>query len=428
MSAIRDREIYDRKKRLAFANVTFLLAALTVWPLAARAAPHEVFYEVNCRAISAAGDLKGAEARLPAIRKLGATVVWLMPIYPVGKVRSAGGLGSPYSVADYDRVNPELGDVADLQRYVKRAHRLGLKVILDWVPNHTSWDNPWLTQHKEWYRQDAAGNVIIPPGTNWRDVAQLDHKNAEMRAAMTRSMEFWIEKANVDGFRCDAADFVPREFWQPLVADLRAHSRKKLLLLAEGSRRDHYESGFDYVYAWGFCTALKNVIGGGKPASLLREALAKEGGRPMMHYATNHDEYVNASPLTLYGGEEGAYAAFALAVLYGGNPLVYDGEEIAWPKKIPFFNRSTLDWDTGQAALRQFTALLGLVHKHEALQRGELSEFGNDDVIAFTRSLGKERFTILVNLRKTPTSIRLPNGSQDAVALGPYEVRITPAR
>ena len=150
--------------------LTFLLAVFTSRPISAHAAGNEVFYEVNCRAISASGDLKGAEARLPAVRKLGATVVWLMPIYPVGKVRSAGGMGSPYSVADYDRVNPELGEMADLQGYVKRAHRLGLKVILDWVPNHTSWDNPWLAQHKEWYRQDAAGNVIIPPGTNWRDV------------------------------------------------------------------------------------------------------------------------------------------------------------------------------------------------------------------------------------------------------------------
>ena len=419
----------DRKrpsKRWNLAALWFVAAALTLWPLVTHAAPPVVFYEVNLRAISASGDLKGAAARLPAIRKLGATVVWLMPIYPVGQVRSAGGLGSPYSVADYTRLSPEFGSLADLQRFVKRAHDLGLTVILDWVANHTAWDNPWLTQHKEWYRQDAAGNVIIPPGTGWQDVAQLDHKNAAMREEMTRSMEFWLDKAEVDGFRCDAADFIPHDFWQPLIVALRSHTSKKLLLLAEGTRTDHYASGFDYVYAWDFCTALKEVIGGGKPASRLREALAKEGGRPAMHYATNHDEYVAASPVSVYGGAEGAYAAFALAVLYGGNPLVYDGEEIAWPKTIPMFTRSTLDWHTGQATTRQFTALLRLVSAHQALQRGEMSEFGNDDVIAFTRRLGGGAFTVLVNLRKTPTNFRLPYGNQDSIALGPYEVRITP--
>ena len=305
MSANRTKEIRRPNRRWACAAFRVLMAALFLWPLASRADAPVVFYEVNFRAISASGDLNGAEARLPAIRKLGATVVWLMPIYPVGQVRSAGGMGSPYSVADYTRVNPALGSLADLQHFVKRAHSLGLSVILDWVPNHTAWDHPWLTQHKEWYRQDSAGNVIIPPGTVWQDVAQLDHKNAEMRGEMTRCLELWLDNADVDGFRCDAADFISRDFWQPLIASLRAHSTKKLLLLAEGARPDHYQSGFDYVYAWDFCTALKEVIGGGKPASRLREALRKEGGRPMMHYATNHDESVAASPVSVYGSSEG---------------------------------------------------------------------------------------------------------------------------
>ncbi len=428
MFANRTKKIKGSNKRWTCAAFRFLIMALILWPLASRAATQEVFYEVNFRAISSTGDLNGAEARLPAIRKLGATVVWLMPIYPVGQVRSAGGLGSPYSVADYTRVNPALGSLTDLQRFVKRAHGLGLAVILDWVPNHTAWDHPWLSQHKEWYRQDAAGNAIIPPGTVWQDVAQLDHNNAAMSAEMARCMEFWLDNADVDGFRCDAADFISRDFWQPLITSLHAHSTKKLLLLAEGARPDHYQSGFDYVYAWDFCAALKEVIGRGKPASRLREALRKEGGRPMMHYATNHDESVAASPVSVYGSSEGAYAAFALAALYGGNPLVYNGEEIAWPEAIPIFTRSRLNWHTGQADLRRFTALLHLVNAHEALRRGEMREFGNDDVIAFTKTLGKEAFTVLVNTRKTPTSFQLPQESQGRVELGPCEVRIIPSR
>jgi glycosidase len=398
-----------------------LLGALgSLLPSMALCAQSPVFYEVNLRAMSTSGDLVGAERHLPEIQRLGANVVWLMPIYPSGNVRS---VGSPYAVADYTQVNPEFGNFSDLKAFVARAHRLGMEVILDWVANHTAWGNPWINEHPDWYLHGPDGEIEIPPKTNWQDVAQLDHRNPEMRAEMAHDMERWVDEANVDGFRCDAADFVPGTFWKPLVQELRSHSHKKLLLLAEGSRMDHYTSGFDYLYAWDFCTALKEVLGGGKPASRLKAALTAERDQPRMHYVTNHDEYVNASPINIFGSADAAFAAFALAALYGGNPLIYDGQEISWPDPIPFFSKSHLDWNTGQATEARFTKLLALLDGHPCLQQGALKEFGNDDVIALSRTLGSESFTVLVNVRGSRSDLRL---GEKTITLAPFEVRISP--
>ncbi|RYG48347.1 alpha-amylase, partial [bacterium] len=206
-----------------------------------------VVYEVNLRALGPKGGFRELTRRLDGLAKLGTNVVWLMPIYPVGRVRSAGGLGSPYAVADYDRVNPEFGTAEEFRSLVKRAHALKMRVILDWVANHTSWDHPWL-KDKDWYSQDGKGDIIIPPGTNWQDAAELNFESVPMRKAMIASMLGWVRRYDIDGFRCDAADFVPADFWRQAIASLREGSKKPLLFLAEGSKREEFEAGFDLMY------------------------------------------------------------------------------------------------------------------------------------------------------------------------------------
>ena len=165
-----------------------------------------VIYQVNLRAFSAGGNFAGVTARLDSIRNLGANVVYLMPIYPVGQLR---GVNSPYAVQDYRAVNAEFGTLADLRTLVDAAHQRGLSVVLDWVPNHTAWDHAWITAHPDWYLRDVAGTILSPPGTNYTDVAQLNFNNATMRAALTAAMKSWVFTANVDGFRCDYADAPP---------------------------------------------------------------------------------------------------------------------------------------------------------------------------------------------------------------------------
>ena len=149
-----------------------------------------------------------------------------MPVQPVGQIRSAGGLGSPYALCDYEAVNPEFGDEKDLQELVRAAHDLKMRVILDWVPDHTAWDHPWIKNHPDWYLKGPDGKISIPPGTNWNDVAALDYSNMALRSEMARQMRFWIDRYKVDGFRCDAADRLPIDFWKATIDTLRSSTSK----------------------------------------------------------------------------------------------------------------------------------------------------------------------------------------------------------
>ncbi|RYE16123.1 MAG: hypothetical protein EOP51_26405, partial [Sphingobacteriales bacterium] len=184
-----------------------------------------VLYQVNMRTFSEAGNFAGVVARLDSIKALGANVIYLMPIYPVGIVN---GINSPYSVQNYTAVNSEFGDINGLRAVVDGAHSRGMAVILDWVGNHTSWDNPWITAHKDWYLQNGAGQVQSPPGTGWNDVAQLNFNSNAMRLEQIRSMKYWVLKANIDGFRCDYADGPPVDFWKQAIDTLRNISSHKL--------------------------------------------------------------------------------------------------------------------------------------------------------------------------------------------------------
>ena len=211
-----------------------------------------IIYQVNILAFSQAGNLKGVQERLSYIQELGVNVIYLMPIYPVGIERKAGGLGSPYSVKDYKAVNANFGTLEDLRVLVEEAHKKNMAVVLDWVANHTSWDNVWITAHPSWYQKDANGNIIIPPGTNYNDVAQLDFNNTDMKAAMIDAMSYWVYNANIDGFRCDYADFVPQNFWSDAITALRKIKNQNILMLAEGSKVSNFAAGFDYTFGFGF--------------------------------------------------------------------------------------------------------------------------------------------------------------------------------
>ncbi|MEO6039636.1 MAG: alpha-amylase family glycosyl hydrolase, partial [Saprospiraceae bacterium] len=324
-----------------------------------------VFYEVNLRAYSQAGDLKGVQARLEEIKALGINVIWLMPINPVGQIKSAGGLGSPYSVKNYTEVNVEFGTLADLQNLVKAAHDKQMAVVIDWVANHTAWDNPWVTQHPGWYTQDASGNIQIPAGTNWQDVADLNYDSLAMRQAMIKSMKYWILRANIDGFRCDAADFVPSDFWKQAIDSLRnINANRKIIMLAEGSRFDQLTAGFQLNYAWDFYTTTKNVFQVGQSANKFAATQAAEyNGLPAntgkLRYITNHDESAwEGSPLAQLGGKKGAFTAFVITATMGGVPLIYGGQEVGRSDMTPFFTKSPIDWSANPEYLDQYKQLL----------------------------------------------------------------------
>lgn len=374
-------------------------------PFEAVPEPKEVvLYEVNTRAFSAQGNFQGVIDRLDQIKSLGINTIWLMPIHPVGVEKSAGGLGSPYAVKNYLQVNTEFGDLAKLRELVDEAHERNMAVIIDWVANHTSWDNPWI-KNKSWYSQNGNGDIIIPPGTNWQDVAELNYANADMRKAMISAMKYWVLEANIDGFRCDAVDFVPTDFWKQAIDQLNAIQGRDLILLAEGGKADNFTAGFQMNYAWDFYNNLKEVYGKSKSATSIftthiNEYNAIPAGKVKLRYTTNHDESAwEATPIELFQGEAGALSASVITTLTSAVPLVYGSQEVGRSEKLPFFTRDPINWSDNGEMLDGYEKLFEIYNQSNIFIEGSLEYFEDADVAAFTRTLGNEKYLVLVNVR-----------------------------
>ena len=368
-------------------------------------------YEVNLRAQSSAGTLQGVISKLDHIKSLGTNIIWLMPIYEQGIVNS---VGSPYSVKDYQKVSSEYGSLADLRALTDQAHALGMAVILDWVANHTAWDHPWITAHPEWYSQNANGQIIIPPGTNWNDVADLNFDQTAMRKAQIDAMKYWILEANVDGFRCDYADGVPFDFWSEAVSTLKALPKRDVLMLAEGTRSDHYQAGFDLTYGWNYYTAIKNVWTGASTATLTSANQLEYGnipsGKGKIRFTTNHDESAwDASPMTLFNGKNGAIAASVVNIFSGGVPLLYTGQEVGITGTTPFFNNSNINWTANADMLAAYQKLYEIYNTEAAARGNSISAYQlSNDLICWKKTNGSQSVLILVNVRNNTINMTLP--------------------
>lgn len=377
-----------------------------------------VVYEANPRAC---GGFVGITKRLDAIQKLGVNVLWLMPIYPVGKIRAVGPSGSPYAIADYERVSPEYGTDADFRALVKEAHNRKIAVILDWVANHTAWDHPWVSQSPSWYTKGTDGKIVHPAGTNWQDVADLDFANKDMRKAMIASMSKWVTNYGVDGFRCDAADYVPFDFWSDSLKSVRASTPKKLFMLGEGSREDHLKAGFEVLYGWNFFFRLKEIFAGGKADILVAAGKSEESG-PRLRYVTNHDESAfHETTFAAFKSEEGVKTAMTVSTLYGGIPLIHNGQEVGWPNSIPIFQSSTIDWKQKPEVAVWHAELMKLRRTLPALATGTTQDTSTGDLIRFTRTTNGQQVLVLGNVRDRKLSVPVEEGGwKDAFT----EVRI----
>lgn len=380
-----------------------------------------IIYQVNIRAFSNEGTLKGVEKRLDSIKKLGINVIYLMPIYPVGQVRKSGKLGSPYSVKDYKAVNPDFGSLEDLRSLVNESHKRNMAVILDWVANHSSWDNKWITEHPNWYQQDASGNIIIPPGTNYNDVAQLNYSNPEMKTAMIDAMSYWVYNANIDGFRCDYADFVPLPFWTQAISTFKKIKNQNLIMMAEGTRADNLTVGFDYNFGFGFFDTLKKVMANGQPALDLQTQNTKEyGANPdlgkIVRYTTNHDVNLSdGTPIELFGGKKGSLAAFVVAFSMKSIPMIYNGQEVGYTKRLDYFDRTPIDWSTADYdMLKEYKKLVAFRNGSDALKNGKLTGYSNSDVSAFIMQTDTEKVLIVANMRNQAVTYGAATGIADS--------------
>jgi glycosidase len=373
-------------------------------------------YEVFVRDFSPTGDFKGVARGLDRIQAVGANVIWLMPIYPVGVLGHKGPLGSSYAVRDYRAINSDYGTAADFKALVQAVHARGMKLILDWVPNHTAWDNAWIKTHPDFYARNERGEITVPRDekgnlTDWTDVAQLDYKNPELRHAMIAAMSYWLEEFGIDGFRMDVAGFVPDTFWRQAVPALRATAGRPILFLAEWGDLKMHRLGFDLTYAWDSYSRLKAVWAGAPAATFLPRELqdmqAMPPGGMRMRFTTNHDETAwDNPPVTLFQGPAGARAAYVAMALLPGRPLLYNGQDVESPQKLGLFVQDSVVWGQSDttAARAFYGRVLHLAETDSAFLSGDLHDVETSapaDVISY----GRGNAAVLVNTRPTPVRV-----------------------
>ncbi len=406
--------------------------AMAAEPSAANApasgAEDAVVYELYVRSFTPEGTFRAIIPRLDELKELGATVLWLMPIHPVGELNRKGTLGSPYAIRDYKAVNPRFGTMGDFRALVDAVHGRDMKIIIDLVANHTAWDNGWIEAHPEWYTRDSTEAITHPPGTDWTDVADLNYDDPALRAAMRNAMRFWVEEVGIDGYRCDVAELVPADFWREAIAELR--TIKPVLMLAEGGSADLYDAGFDLTYAWGFYHVLKQVWRGA-PADTLVATLAAERARfpadpGRLRFTTNHDETAwDDTPLALFGGTDGAQAAAVVAATLPGAFLVYNGQEVGDTQRLPLFEQVPIQWDRDPAMRAFYHDLLARRATHPTLLHGAFEPVPHDetdDVLAYYRIAGQDTALVAVNVRDRVVTTTLPGVG--SVMLPPYGWRI----
>ena len=374
-------------------------------PVIGREVSENVIYQANPRFFGESDCLKSLTAQLSRISGMGCDILWVMPVYETGELN---GIGSPYCVRDFKALNPRYGTSADMKDLVSTARSKGMKVILDWVANHTAWDCAWITEHPDWYVKDAQGNIVSPSG--WSDVAQLDYSNAAVRSAMKDAMSYWVTTYGIDGFRCDYADGVPHEFWSSVIADLRT-SDPELIMLAESSDVVCYSDGFDMIYDWNSAPTISSVFKGGNPSEAVKEAseaLAKvPDGKSILRYVFNHDVAAENNVATMYGAPEGVPAAYVVASMLNGTPMIYSSMDVeGLSGKLSFFDYRTLDFS--MTISDKYAAINDAFKASREVRGGELQDFSNSSVVCFTRSIPGHNLLVAVNTTGSPQTVKTP--------------------
>ena len=385
----------------------------------------QTLYEVNLRQMSAEHNVEGFLKQLPRLKELGVGTLWFMPINPIGVANHSGKLGSPYAVADYKQFNPDLGTVDQFRSMIDEAHRAGMYVIIDWVAPHTAMDHPWVTQHPDWYKHDATGQLVHPMPA-WLDVAALNYDSAAMRKEMIDSMAYWVRDVGVDGFRCDSAEFVPIDFW----CDARDALRriKPVFMLAEGNNPELMKYAFDAAYAWYLPSNMEGIVKGTKTVPDLvnffkAEAGLIPAGRFRLNYTSNHDK--NAWEGTTQELLDGGVDAFTVLTFTApGMPLIFNGQEAGIEHRLNFFDYDPIAWrDAPIAGL--YKSLAQLKRDHRALWDGADSapmQFigdGKNSVLTYQREAAGDRVVVMLNLSGQPASVPAPAGvAQWRLALG----------
>ena len=365
---------------------------------------NKTIYEVNIRQYSGEGNFKGFEKHLPRLKEMGIGILWLMPIHPIGEKNRKGTLGSYYSVKDYKAVNPEYGTLEEFKLMVKLIHRMGMYVIIDWVANHTAWDNKWIEEHLDFYTEDSLGNIISPVD-DWADVADLNYDNKELWAAMIDALKFWVKECDIDGYRCDVAGMLPIEFW--IEARNEIEKIKPVFMLAEWDTPEMHKA-FDMTYDWTMHKTMNGIAEGKKNVADIVNHLNKDEEKYptnafRMQFTSNHDENSwNGTVFERLGDGAETFAAFSF--LIPGMPLIYTGQEAGLDKRLSFFEKDLVEWKEHKFQ-KLYAKLIHLKKNNDALLNGDkggeviLIRSSEDEfVLAFTRAKNKNKIFAVFNL------------------------------
>ena len=403
-----------------------------------------VIYEVNLRQYTDSSSIKAFADELPRLKELGIDILWFMPIHPISELNRKGELGSYYAVKDYKAFNPEFGTIEDFKTTVKKAHDLGMKVIIDWVPNHTGCDNVWVAEHPEWFSLNEDGKMYGP--FDWTDVYELNYNNREMRAAMVDALKFWLTEADIDGFRCDVAMEVPTDFWDETRPQLDS-VKADIFMLAEASKPELQKHTFDMGYNWPMKDLFSEIAATAGQYSFQKE------GEPMRTFPTKHaididslladqsaeypkDTYlmnmITNHDLNSWEGTEferlgnltGAFAV--LSYTLPGMPLIYTGQETGMNRAFEFFKKDQAPaWEPRNEYFDFYKKLNHLKHTQAALQAGEKGGEMNryptasDNLYIFSRSVDNSTVFVFVNLGNVEEAVEytgeVPQGNNTTV-------------
>lgn len=373
-----------------------------------------VMYQINTRAFTKEGTFRAAEKHLPRLKDLGVDILWIMPINTIGEKNRKGTLGSPYSVKDYYAVNPEFGTMQDFKHFVKEAHKQGFYVILDWVANHTAWDNELQSKHPDWYDKDWKGDFRPTPWWDWSDIINLNYNSPELRKYMTEAMKYWVKEADIDGYRCDVAGFVPVDFWNNLRKELDAI--KPVFMLAEWESRDLHEYAFDMTYAWTWHEKMLPIVQG-KVNNLgglfvfyswNESSFPKDGIR--MVGTSNHDQ--NAWEGTDQETWGKAFNAVTVLTVVGeGMPMIYNGQEAGLNKRLKFFEKDEIVW-RNHPNNEFYKKLFKLKKSNSTLLNWGHNATMNlvpnskpDKVFSFARQNEKDKIFVVLNFSNLPQTV-----------------------
>ena len=346
---------------------------------------------------------------------MGIDIIWLMPVNPIGVKNRKGTLGSEYSVMDYYAVNPEFGTMQEFKALVDTIHSMGMHVILDWVANHSSWDNKLVSEHPDWYTRTPEGNYQPTPWYDWEDIIDFDYNQPGIRAYMTEALKYWVKETGIDGYRCDVAGFIPIDFWENVRKEL--NSIKPVFMLAEWESRDLHVHAFDMSYSWSLYDRLKEVTTGSKPIGGLVEYMAHDVNTfppdaYRMTFTDNHDK--NAWEGNQYSNfGKGLEAAMVMSGTVNGMPLVYSGQEAGLNRSLKFFDKDPIAWKA-HPFYELYRKLFELKHTNHALWNGawggEMVRIFNDQpaaVISFSRMKDQDQVIPVINFTGRPLTVIL---------------------